>query len=73
MTKLPRRDLLPGIADGTTKATFALTEDSGRWDAESVTLAASGGPQWTLDGHKMYVIDGHVADLLLVVARTAPG
>ncbi len=68
-----KTELLPGIADGTTKATFALTEDSGRWDAESVTLAASGGPQWTLDGHKMYVIDGHTADLLLVVARTGAG
>jgi alkylation response protein AidB-like acyl-CoA dehydrogenase len=68
-----KKDLLPGIADGSTKATFALTEDSGRWDAESVTLAASGGPQWTLDGHKMYVIDGHTADLIVVVARTAAG
>ncbi len=68
-----KTELLPGIADGTTKATFALTEDSGRWDAESVTLAASGGPQWTLDGHKMYVIDGHTADLLVVVARTDAG
>ena len=56
-----KTELLPGIADGSTKATFALTEDSGRWDAESVTLAASGGPQWTLDGHKMYVIDGHIS------------
>jgi alkylation response protein AidB-like acyl-CoA dehydrogenase len=68
-----KKDLLPGIADGSTKATFALTEDSGSWDAESVTLAASGGPQWTLDGHKMYVIDGHIADLILVVARTGAG
>lgn len=68
-----KSELLPGIADGTTKATLALTEDSGRWDVESVTLAATGGPQWILDGHKMYVIDGHVADLLLVVARTSGG
>ena len=37
-----KKDLLPGIAEGTTKATFAITEDSGRWDAESVTLAAIG-------------------------------
>jgi alkylation response protein AidB-like acyl-CoA dehydrogenase len=68
-----KTDLLPGIADGTTRATFALTEDSGQWDTESVTLEASDGPQWTLTGHKMYVIDGHTADLILVVARTGAG
>jgi alkylation response protein AidB-like acyl-CoA dehydrogenase len=68
-----KTDLLPGIADGSTRATFALTEDSGQWDTESVTLEASGGPQWTLTGHKMYVIDGHTADLILVVARTGAG
>jgi alkylation response protein AidB-like acyl-CoA dehydrogenase len=68
-----KKDLLPGIAEGTTKATFALTEDSGHWDVESVGLLASGGPQWTLSGHKMYVIDGHTSDLILVVARTGDG
>ena len=68
-----KTDLLPGIAEGTTKATFALTEDSGKWDVESVALLASGGPEWTLSGHKMYVIDGHTSDLILVVARTGGG
>jgi len=68
-----KTDLLPGIADGTTRATFALTEDSGQWDVESVALSASGGPEWTLSGHKMYVIDGHTSDLILVVARTGGG
>jgi alkylation response protein AidB-like acyl-CoA dehydrogenase len=68
-----KKDLLPGIAEGTTKATFALTEDSGHWDVESVALSASGGPEWTLTGHKMFVIDGHTSDLILVVARTAGG
>ena len=33
--------LLPGIAAGETIATLAFTEDSGRWDAEGITLAAS--------------------------------
>src|SRR5271167_3960182 len=32
--------LLPGIASGETIATLAFTEDSGRWDAEGITLAA---------------------------------
>jgi alkylation response protein AidB-like acyl-CoA dehydrogenase len=68
-----KSEYLPGIAEGTTRSTLALTEDSGRWDAESVTLEASGGPEWSLDGHKMYVIDGHTADLVIVVARTPAG
>jgi alkylation response protein AidB-like acyl-CoA dehydrogenase len=68
-----KKDLLPGIAEGTTKATLAITEDSGRWEPESVTLDASGGPDWSLSGHKMYVIDGHTADLVIVVARTPKG
>ena len=66
--------LLPGIASGETIATLAFTEDSGRWDADGVTLAASPtGDGWTLDGHKSFVIDGHVADLILVVGRTDAG
>jgi alkylation response protein AidB-like acyl-CoA dehydrogenase len=69
-----KKELLPGIASGTTIATLALTEDSGRWDVESVTLAASGsGADWTLDGHKMFVVDGHNVDLLVVAARSPEG
>ena len=33
--------LLPGIASGETIATLAFTEDSGRWDAEGITLGAA--------------------------------
>jgi alkylation response protein AidB-like acyl-CoA dehydrogenase len=37
-------------------------------------LAASeSGGGWTLDGHKMFVIDGAVADLVLVAAHTGRG
>jgi alkylation response protein AidB-like acyl-CoA dehydrogenase len=61
---------LPGIASGETVATLALTEDSGRWDEDAVTLTASAG---RLSGHKNYVIDGHIASLILVTARTDSG
>ncbi len=66
---------LPGIASGETIATVALTEDSGRWDEQGITLEAfrSGTGAYTLTGSKMYVLDGHVADLVLVPARTAAG
>ncbi|TQM14818.1 acyl-CoA dehydrogenase family protein [Pseudonocardia kunmingensis] len=68
------KDLLPGIADGSTIATLAVTEAGGRWelDATEATARAS-GPDWTLHGVKSYVPDGALADLLLVVARTDAG
>jgi alkylation response protein AidB-like acyl-CoA dehydrogenase len=69
-----KKDLLPGMASGETIATLALTEDSARWDLDAVTLVATRrGDGFRLDGHKMFVLDGHVADLILVVARTGSG
>jgi alkylation response protein AidB-like acyl-CoA dehydrogenase len=68
------KSYLPGIASGETIATLALTEDSGQWGAESVTCSARPeGDSYVLDGHKMFVIDGHVANLILVVARSENG
>jgi alkylation response protein AidB-like acyl-CoA dehydrogenase len=69
-----RADYLPGIAAGETIATLAYTEDSGRWDLGGVTLEASpAGEGWKLSGVKSYVLDGHVASLVLVAARTDGG
>ncbi len=69
-----KKDILPGIAAGTTIATVALAEASGRWDEEGVTLQAAGaGSDWTLTGEKLYVLDGHTADVVLVAARTDAG
>jgi alkylation response protein AidB-like acyl-CoA dehydrogenase len=68
------KDYLPGLASGQTIATVALAEASGRWDEGGVTLPATGGGgSWTLTGEKMYVLDGHTADLVLVAARTPAG
>lgn len=65
--------LLPGIASGETVATLASAEDAGSWDASATTLIATKfGSGWRLNGHKSYVLDGHTADLIVVLAR-APG
>ncbi|MFC5181392.1 acyl-CoA dehydrogenase family protein [Actinomadura harenae] len=56
-------DVLPGIADGTTIATVAWTEDD-RWDAPPAASCENG----VLNGVKTYVLDGHTADLVLVTA-----
>ena len=69
-----RADLLPQIAAGSCVATVALAEESGSWQADDVTMTAtSAGPGWTLSGEKRYVLDGHIADVVLVVARTLAG
>jgi len=65
---------LPGIASGETIATLALSEESGKWNAEGIAMQASGsGDSYTLNGTKMYVLDGHIANLIVVAARTDAG
>lgn len=63
--------LLEGIASGEQTATLAYTEPGGRYRAPDVKLAArSDGGDFLLSGTKNYVIDGHTADAVIVVART---
>ena len=72
-TRAEKSELLPGIAEGDTIATLAATEDNGGWDAASTNLTATqadGG--YKLNGHKSYVLDGHTADIVIVLGR-APG
>ncbi len=69
-----KKELLPGIASGETIATLAFTEDSGRWDEEGIQMEATkSGDGYSLTGSKMFVIDGHTANLLIVAARTGAG
>ena len=73
-TETEKQRLLPGVAAGETTATLAWVEDNGRWEAEGTALTAtaeSGGI--LLNGHKTYVVDGHTADLIVVLARAPQG
>jgi alkylation response protein AidB-like acyl-CoA dehydrogenase len=65
------REYLFDIAAGTTIATVAVAETSGAWEpAEITTSAFRKDGSWWLEGEKLFVLDGLVADLLLVAART---
>ena len=65
---------LPGIADGTTTATLVVGGADGGWNLQRVTTRAElTGDGWTVTGGASFVVDGHTADLLLVVARTHDG
>jgi alkylation response protein AidB-like acyl-CoA dehydrogenase len=69
-----KKEHLPGIASGETIATIATTEPSGKWDESGITMEATGsGDSFTLSGTKMFVIDGHTANLIIVAARTSAG
>ncbi|MGZ8764260.1 MAG: acyl-CoA dehydrogenase family protein [Acidimicrobiia bacterium] len=67
-----KQALLPGLASGETRGALAFTEPNGRWDASGITLEAkASGDVFVLDDTKSFVIDGHTAQVIVVVARTA--
>ncbi len=69
-----RREWLPRIAAGDAKAALAWTEPALRWDAAGITLPArEAGGGFTLAGSKLFVGDAHLADVLVVAARTRDG
>ena len=69
-----QKALLPEIAAGRKIVSVAHAEPGGRWDLASISLAARAkGDGFELDGVKEWVLDGHTADTLLVVAKTAEG
>src|SRR5436190_17246614 len=69
-----KKEYLPGIASGETKATLAFTEANGKWDESGITATASkSGDGYAITGEKMFVLDGHTADLVLVAAKTDSG
>jgi alkylation response protein AidB-like acyl-CoA dehydrogenase len=69
-----RRQWLPQIVAGSAKAALAWTEPNLRWDAAGITLGGrEAGGGFTLSGSKLFVGDAHLADILVVAARTRDG
>ena len=69
-----KQDILPKICDGRTRMTLALTEPSATLEPGGVeTSAEPSDSGYTINGTKLFVPDAHVADLLLVAARTTAG
>jgi alkylation response protein AidB-like acyl-CoA dehydrogenase len=67
-------DYLPAIADGTMIATLAVPEADGAWTTDGLqTRARRSGDGYLLDGRKSFVLDGHVAGLVLVAAQADGG
>ncbi|NPU12135.1 acyl-CoA dehydrogenase [Bradyrhizobium sp. 83002] len=66
-----KSDYLPKIASGELLAALALDEGAKHRPLHTALQAVRSGNGFRLNGAKAMVVDGHVADLLLVVARSA--
>lgn len=66
-----RTRILSGVAQGETLLALALDERAHFAPYEVETRAEAAGDGYRLTGEKRFVLDGHVADRLVVVARTS--
>ena len=67
-----KADLIPGIANGSTRWAFAHQERAARYDLAHVEATArKDGAAWQISGAKGLVLHGDAADRLVVTARTA--
>lgn len=65
-----KQTLLPGIAGGELTLALALDESHHHRPTHIATTATRQGEGFVLKGNKCFVLDGHSADKLIVVART---
>ena len=65
---------LPGLCDGSLVGALALTEPGAGSDAlgSMRTSARKAGDQYVLNGGKLYITNGPVADVVLLYAKTNP-
>ena len=69
-----KQEWLPRMATGELLGCFGLTEaDFGSNPGGMLTRAVRDGDDWVLDGSKMWITNGNVADVAVVWARTDDG
>jgi len=66
-----KEELLPGIAAGEKLVTLALQEGAHHAPQQIVLSAQKEGDSYTLNGSKKMVLDAHVANSFIVIARTS--
>uniref|UniRef100_U3EGB3 Very long-chain specific acyl-CoA dehydrogenase, mitochondrial n=1 Tax=Callithrix jacchus TaxID=9483 RepID=U3EGB3_CALJA len=72
-TKAQKEKYLPKLASGETLAAFCLTEPSSGSDAASIRTSAVPSPcgkYYTLNGSKLWISNGGLADIFTVFAKT---
>jgi len=68
-----KRAHLPALAKGERLMALALEEGAHHAPGRIATTAERSGKGFRLEGEKRFVLDGHVANLLVVAARTSGG
>ena len=70
-TDVQKQYILPGICSGQLLMTLALTEASATYEPWGIeTTATREGDSFRISGQKLFVSDAHVADVILIAART---
>jgi alkylation response protein AidB-like acyl-CoA dehydrogenase len=70
-TEEQKREWLPGLADGSRKMAFGITEpDAGSNSHRITTTARRDGEDWLLTGRKVFISGVDIADATLIVGRT---
>ncbi len=73
-TKEQREKYVPALAKGEKLAAWGLTEANAGSDAGATqTTASLDGDEWILNGTKIFITNGHVADIFTIMARTSKG
>lgn len=70
-SRAQKQDLLPAIAEGRLLMALAIDEKPRHAPERVATTARRQGDMFVIDGQKSFVIDGHVADKLIVSVRTS--
>ena len=66
-----KADLLPGVAAGKAVLTTAVSEPGVGFELDAIECQATAeGVDWVINGTKLFVDNAHVADIILVLART---
>ena len=69
-TEEQKKKYLPGLGDGTIKASYCLTEpDSGSDALAAKSKAVLDGDEWVINGQKMWITNAGFADLFTVFAQ----
>jgi glutaryl-CoA dehydrogenase len=73
-TEAQKERWLPPMAAGEVIGCFGLTEPQGGSDPANMrTTARRNGDGWRLNGSKLWITNGHIADLAIVWAQTPEG
>ncbi len=72
-TEAQKKKYLPPLISGEKIGAFGLTEPSAGSDAGATrTRAVRNGHEWVIDGHKQFITNGSLADVIVITAKTDP-